>query len=192
MATPIITEGVAGPFTMTWAPAGSNPTTLGVVGSRGITEIRKYETEEVPADLVGLSVVDAVHLGSQLFLEFELEEANLLAVSLLSHPFQNLAANTLPNSLLDEGELGIPGLYHTDVYGQIVATPAFVSGVNGLNSAGQQSTPIRTYGLCSLAPGFELRKLLSSRRRTVPLRIRCFPYLDSGTRYVFYTKTALV
>lgn len=186
MATPIITENVAGPFTATWAPAGSSPATLGVIGARGIQEIRRYEAEEIPADLLGNSVVDAVHLGSQMFLEFDLEEVNRYVVNLMTHPFIQPASSDLAGTLLDEGEVGIPGLYYTDVYGELVLTPAFTNQ----NSAGAQSTPVRTYGLCTLAPNFDFRKLLSSKRRTAPVRLRCYPYLASS-RYVFYTKSAL-
>lgn len=186
MATPLLTQPIAGPFTLTWAPLGASPTTLGVVGARGIREVREYQSEEVGADLLGGAAIDDVHLCSRLRLEFELEEPNLLAVQKISHPFAVTAQDTLANCLLGEGELGIPGVMHTAKYGEIVATPAF--GVN--NPAGAQSTPVRTYGICTLYPGFTFNQLLAARRKIVPLQIRCYPYISSG-KYVFYTKSAL-
>jgi hypothetical protein len=185
MTTAILTENVAGPFTMTWAPLGSSAATLGIVGSKGIKEIRRYEGEEISADLLGNGAVDAVHLGSQMFLEFELEEPNRYSVMLMSHPFMVPATADLAGTQLDEGEYGTPGLFYTDVYGILVATPAFT----GLTSAALQSTPTRTYGLCTLAPGWEMEKLLSSRRKTVPVRLRCWPYDSGAGRYVFHTKS---
>lgn len=190
--TPVLTQPIAGPFTATWAPitySGTTGTagtaaTLGLIGARGIREIRRHETEEVPADLLGNSVVDAVHLGMQLFLEFELEEANLLAVQAICHPFAS-SIDTLANLLSKEGDLGIPGTFQSFTgAGQVVLTPGFSTN----NSAGAQLTPTRTYGLVTIAPGFEFNQLLSSRRRIVPLRLRCLPYVVSS-RYVFYTKS---
>lgn len=186
MATPLLTQPIAGPFTATWAPGGSGPTTLGIIGNRGIREIRNYETEEIPADLLGNSVIDAVHIGSQLFLEFELEEPNLLMVQKISHPFAVTAQDTLANTLLGEGEHGVPGVMHTAKYGELVLTPAFSTN----NPAGNQSTPVRTYGLVTMAPGYTFNQLLAARRRIVPMRLRCYPYVSSS-KYVFYTKTAL-
>lgn len=190
--TPVITQGVAGPFTATMAPlvfsAGTgtvgSAATLGIIGARGIREIRRYLTEEVSADIVGGAVVDAVHLCSQLYLELELEEYNYLEVMRLTHPFQETAVTDLASILAKEGELGTPGLYESQRCGQLVLTPTSTT----LHSAGAQATPTRTYGLVKLAPGYELSKLLASRRRVVPLRLQCFPYLVNS-KYVFYTKS---
>lgn len=192
MPAAILTEPVAGPFTADWQSGlagGSHatPAGLGVIGQRGIREITRMEGEEIPADLLGMSVIDAVHLGMQKFIEFELEEANLLQVMQMSHPFSTVAAETLQNYLLDEGEVGIPGTFYTDKAGSLLLTPAFAA----LNSAGAQSTPKRNYGVCTLAPGFEMNKLLAARRRVVPIRLRCYPYLTTTNRYVFYEKEAL-
>lgn len=186
MPTPILTENVAGPFTLTWAPLGSSAATLGLT-SKGIRETRRYEGEDIPVDLLGNSMVDSTYLGCQVFLEFELEEANRYAVDLMTNPFINPATANIAGTQLDEGEVGIPGLFYTDVYGSLVATPAFTS----TNSAGAQSTPVRTYGICSLAPGWEIGKLFASRRRIIPVKLRVWPYDSGSGRYVWYTKTAL-
>lgn len=187
MATPVLTQPIAGPFTATWAPSGSGATTLGIIGARGIREIREYQTEEIPADLLGASVIDAVHLGSQLYLEFELEEPNLQMVQAISHPFAVTSQSTLANCLLGEGEHGVPGVMHTSKYGALVLTPAFTTN----NPAGNQATPVRTYGIVTMAPGYTFNQLLASRRRIVPLRLRCYPYISTGNVYNFYTKSAL-
>jgi len=199
MATPILQSAIAGPFVANWVrhisfgPNNAEHSTtfnLGLIGERGIREIRRYESEEITADLLGASVVDAVYLGSQLFLEFELESANLLAVMQISHPFTGVEVDnpgTLAQYLLNEGALGVPGQFYTHQSGSLLLYPAYGVGGNALNTAGAQLTPVRRYEICTLAPGFEINKLLSARRRVVPIRLRCFPY-RVGNDYCFYTK----
>lgn len=190
--TAVLSQVVAGPFTLTWAPAGSNAASLGVVGDGGIKEFRKYESEEISADLLGNAVVDAVHLGSQMFLEFNLEEANRDMVMRMTHPFQVTSISgaesnaNLNLGLGAEGEFGVPGQLYTGKYGQLVATPAFSTN----NPAGAQTTPVRTYPYCTLAPNFEMRTLLSARRRVIPVRLRVWPVYDSVLAgYRFYSKS---
>lgn len=204
MATIIAPAVVAGPFLLNWVPtifgthsaspnsgeATLNSNNLGVVGPRGIREIRKYEDEDIPADLVGNAAVNAVELCSQLFLEFDLEEANLLAVMQMSQPQSNVASETVANYALGEGEVGIPGRLHSDSGGSLVLMPAYGLAGAALNTAGSQSTPVRIYGFCRIASGFELTKNLSSRRRTIPMRLRCFPFNDGTGRLVFYTRAS--
>lgn len=193
--TPVITQPIAGPFTATMAPitfsAGvgtvGSATTLGIIGSRGVRELRRYQAEQVGADLLGGATVDNIHLCAELFLEFELEEFNRLGVMQLSHPFQETTVSDLASILSKEGETGIPGMYHSVKSCQLVLTASSSS-----HSAGAQATPTRTYGLVSIAPNFELAKLLASRRRVCPLRLQCLPYLDSAnsaTKYVYFTKS---
>lgn len=193
--TPVLTQGVAGPFTATFSQitfaSGAvgtvgTPHTIGIIGSKGIREIRKYETEEIGADLLGGAMVDAVHLGSRLYLEFELEEFNLIEVMRLAHPFRETATDTLASQLATEGEFGTPGRFEAQASGQLILTPSSTT----LHSAGAQTTPVRTYNLVKMAPGFEMSKLIASRRRVCPLRLQVFPMLDSGSsKYVFYTKS---
>lgn len=194
MSTPIIQSIVAGPFVANWQPAPYRTVAhtapyqnLGVIGERGIREIRRFEGEDIPIDVLGLGVADTVYLGAQLFLEFELEEANRAAVMSISHPFsQPEDYNLLSNWLNTEGQMGIPGVTYTDVAGSLLLYPAY----SNLTSSGAQTNPVRRYGLCTIASGFDMEKLLASRRRTVPVRLRCFPYLHNGN-VVFYTKASL-
>ena len=192
MPTQIVTDAVAGPFRASYTgPAGSPSIQhLGVIGSRGIRQIRRYEGEEYAADLAGSSIVEGVYLGGQVFLEFELEEANLNAVKGLMNPFR--AATDHPTA--DVGnEMGIPGTFMTSKAGAITLNPLYTSSGNLHTTAGAQTTPIRTYGLVTIAAGFEREELLSSRRKVIPMRLRCFPYSDGGSpaKYIWYGLTAI-
>lgn len=185
----ILQQAVAGPFLLEWGPAGtfaSNGDQLvGVLGEGGIKEYRKYESEEISGDLLGSAALDAVHLGSQMFLEFNLEEANRLAVMRMSHPFTSTTITSLANTMTAEGEVGVPGEFYGDKWFSLKATPKFST-----TTAGTQTTNIRTYHRCTMAAGFEMKKILSAHRRVVPMRIRVWPVYDSvSTFYRFYTKS---
>lgn len=193
MPTQIVTDAVAGPFRAVYqGPAASNPTSahLGVIGSRGIRQIRRYEGEEYAADLAGNSIVEGVYLGGQLFLEFELEEANLQNVLALINPFKT----SVSSPTADTGnEMGVPGTFMTSKAGQLTLTPLYSKTGIVHTTAGNQVTPVRIYGLVTLAAGFEREELLSSRRRVIPIRLRCFPYSDGGNpaKYIWYSQAAL-
>ena len=193
MPTQIVTDAVAGPFRATYVgPNSANPTSghLGVIGSRGIRQIRRFEGEEYSADLAGNSIVEGVYLGGQVFLEFELEEANLPNVQALLNPFKNVVGQ--PNA--DTGnEMGVPGTFMTAKAGSIILNPLYTSTGNLHTTAGAQTTPVRTYGIVTIAAGFEREELFSSKRRVIPIRLRCFPYSDGGSpaKYIWYSLSAI-
>lgn len=197
--TPIQTNTVAGPFRASMrgyasGTAGSNPAvaTLGVIGTRGVRQIRRFEGEDFGGDLLGNSVIDSVYLGGQMFLEFELEEANKQNVLALINPF---TAGALGNPTYDNsGRVGVPGTLATAKSFELVLSPLYVVSGSLHTTAGSQVTPVRTYGLCCLAAGFDMENLLASKRRTIPIRLRCFPYLNSDAtpdEYVWFTSSAI-
>lgn len=193
MPTQIITDAVAGPFRATYAgPAATNPVLghLGVIGARGIRQIRRFEGEDYSADLLGNSVVESVYLGGQMFLEFELEEANLANVLCLENPFRT---GTLSTTIDGDNEVGVPGTFATAKAGSVVLSPLYSTSGTIHTSAGNQPFPVRTYGLVTLAMGFEKEKLMSSKRKVIPVRLRCYPYSDAGSpaKYVWYTTAAV-
>lgn len=185
MATPVLTNVLAGPYTATYAgPSGSNPSvaTLGTIGEKGIREIIRVEEEEIGADLLGGSIVDGVYRGGQCFLEFDLLEVKYANVKAMLNPYA-----ATPGV---EGEMGVPGMMTSAKAGQIVLTPAYTTNT----SAGADTTPVRTYGLVKIAANFDITRLLASRARIIPIRLRCFPYLGSGgqsSSYIWYSKSAL-
>lgn len=194
MPTQIVTDAVAGPFRATYVGPGgsSNPSSahLGVIGSRGIRQIRRFEGEEYAADCAGNSIVEGVYLGGQVFLEFELEEANLQNVLALINPFKI----TVGNPTADTGnEMGVPGTFMSSKAGSIVLNPLYTATGNIHTTAGNQVTPVRTYGLVTIAAGFEREELLSSRRKVIPIRLRCFPYSDGGSpaKLIWYSLSAI-
>lgn len=195
MATAIAQQIIAGPFSVDYRlgisdTAHATTNNLGII-TRGVREIIRYKTEEVQGDLLGESTIDGIHLGGDCFLEFELEEANIYAVMLMAHPFTVLTAATLTNTLLHEGQVGVPGTALTDAAGSLLLTPSYGVAGSALNSAGAQDYPVRRYKICTLAPNFEMNKLLASRKRTFALRMRAYPFYDSSTqRYKYYTKSS--
>lgn len=191
--TQIITDAIAGPFRATWAgPGGANPTAahLGVIGARGVRQIRRHEAEEYSADLLGTSIVEGVYMGGQCFLEFELEEANLATALALTNPNKISPAS----GQYDQGnELGVPGTFMTSKAGTLVLSPLYSKTGTTHTTAGAQTTPIRTYGLCNLAAGFDQEQLFSSKRKIIPVRLRCYPYSDAGSppKYIWYSLSAI-
>jgi hypothetical protein len=193
MPTSIITDAVAGPFRLTYSgPSGANPVEahLGVVGERGVRQIRRYEGEEYTADLLGNSIVEGVYLGGQMFLEFTLEEANLANVMCMENPFRK---GTLSLTTDGDNEVGVPGTFMTSYAGSLNLIPLYAATGNVHTTAGAQTTPVRSYGLVTLAGGFEKEKLFASKRRVIPMRLRCFPYSNGGSpaKYIWYSSSAI-
>lgn len=207
MTTQIITDAVAGPFRAMYGGPGLStadsltlagaalPTGahLGVIGARGIRQIRKFEGEDYSGDLLGNSVIESVYLGGQYFLEFELEEANLGTVLALMNPFAATAISATPTIDFSE-EVGVPGTFMSSKAGSICLQPLYSASGSLHTTAGSQVTPSRVYGLVTLAAGFERETLLASKRRVIPVRLRCYPYVDASAtpdRYVWYHKAAI-
>lgn len=206
MAVPTVisTSAIAGPFKVSYAGPGlttitdrtlagpTNPAagSLGVIGSKGFRQIRRYALEDITTDLLGDTVVDSVFMGGDMFLEFELEEANKANVLCLENPYRT---GTLSTSVDGDNEVGIPGTFATTYAGSLVIEPLYYNVGNPHSRAGTVTTPCRIYGLVALASGFEKEKLFASRRRTVPIRLRCYPYSDGATpsKYVWYQVAAV-
>ena len=193
MPTQIITDAIAGPFRASYAgPAGASPALahLGVIGSRGIRQKRRVEIEEYSADLAGNSMVEGVYLGGQVFLEFDLEEVNLNTVGALCNQFK---IGTITGTQDHQNEMGVPGTFVTSKAGSIVLEPLYSASGNIHTTAGNQTTPVRTYGIVAMAAGFEVESLYSSKRKTHPVRLRCYPYSDglSPPKYIWYSLSAI-
>jgi hypothetical protein len=177
MATPLLVNPIAGPFQVSFTLGGGTPNLsadkIGFIGAGGVREIMRIEGEEIPVDLLGNTIVDAVHMGGQCFLEFILEEIGYTQCQKLINPFSNTVGNDL--------ELGVPGTFMSAKAGATKLWPvAGSSAAAQTNLVSGVSGAYRTYDLTSLAPGFEIGKLFSTRRRALPLRMRVFPFLDSG------------
>jgi hypothetical protein len=194
MPTPLLSNVIAGPFNVYYTPpttdssytTGTLNTTndyLGLIGEGGIKEVKTFEIEEYKVDLLGETIVEGIHAGGNLFLEFQLEEINRLRIRQI---IENLGVTRQDSSSssVAEGQVGIPGTVTSYRAGMLTCRP--FSG----SSAYAETTPCRTYGLVQLASGFELSRLLSYKRRFYPIRLRCYPYNDGSGNYVWYTKSA--
>lgn len=193
MPTQIITQAIAGPFKAFYAgPAGINPASasLGVIGDGGIRQKKRIEIEEYSADLAGNSTIEGVYMGGQCFLELELEEANLRTVTAICNQFK---ITPDAGAYDQENEMGVPGTFVTAKAGSIILMPLYAASGTVHTSAGNQVTPVRTYGLCAMAAGFEIESLYASKRKKYPIRLRCYPYADASSpaKYIWYSLSAL-
>lgn len=200
----IASEAVAGPFKAFYkAPSASysdssltQPASLGVIAEKGIRQIRTFDTEEYTSDLLGSSVIEGVYMGGNMFLEFELEEANLNAVKALMNPYVigqtgGAASNADPDP---SRYVGVPGTFSSSYCGSLILRPLYAYNTTKHTRAAQQQTPVRVYGLVTIAGGFQQEQLFASKRRTIPMRLRCFPYSDGGSpiaRYIWFSLQAL-
>ena len=201
MPTQVVTQAIAGPFRATYTPpTGSTVTgaSLGVIGEKGIKQIREFSGEDYTGDLLGNTVIESVYMGGNMFLEFDLEEANWNVVKALMNPFRvgdlgGAASEADPDPM---NYVGIPGTFASSYCGSLVLNPLYsATGGSLINTtAGGQTTPVRTYGLVTLPANFNMEQSLSSKRRIIPIRLRCFPYLGSSgdaTKYIWYSLGAL-
>lgn len=202
MPTQVVTQAIAGPFKAFYTPptasySGATTSTLGVIGEKGVRQIRTFDVEEYTSDLLGSSVVEGVFMGGNMFLEFELEEANLNTVKTLIQPF--VVGHSGGGTGHDDADpsqfVGIPGTFATSYAGTLLLRPLYAKSASNIDtSAGNQTTPSRSYGEVTLAGGFQQEQLLASKRRTVPIRLRCYPYAASiggKSQYVWFTELAL-
>jgi len=172
MPSTLITNVLAGPYTATYAHPGQSSAPLGTISEGGVTEIREHSIEDIIGDQYGDIVLDGIYLGGNHFLEFSLEEANRNAVRGMAFPF-----GTFP---LDN-EAGLPGTLASSYAGELVLTP-----VAGTPSAAE-SFPVRTYGLVLLDNNHNVERSLQARHMVIPIRLRCYPYDDTGDT-VWYTR----
>lgn len=200
----VLTDAVAGPFRAYYAgPGGAaataaltggtnpSPAHLGVIGERGVRQIRKFEGEDITSDILGSSVIDSVYLGGQMFLEFELQEANLQNVLALTNPF----ARAMGDVTVDKSnEVGIPGTFMASAHaGSLALIPLYSTTGTIHTTAGGQTTPVRLYQYVTLAAGFESEINLNSKRKLIPVRLRVFPFSDGGSpaKYLWYSVAAV-
>jgi len=159
---------IAGPFDATWDD-GTGHTSLGKVGNRGFEVEWFLNKELITTDLFGLSPVDAVYQGAELFIGFDLQEFNN----------DNLEDFIWPQSTTF-GTDAVPGMLDSTFIGELVLEA--VSGPNA-NIAGEDTY---TFPRCVLAAGFPVRVAKRSRLKVIPIRLRVYP---NETTRVFFTRS---
>ena len=197
MATSILQDAIAGPYIahygylrstgLTSEPTVDTAHKLGLIGERGIRQITRTEREDITCDLLGAAVIESVYLSGQMFLEFELEEANLDMVRALSNP------HSIDPTDPQEYQLGIPGTLDAAGVSVTKGAAGWLKLTPVTNTpAGAVTTPVRDYPLVLLASGFDLERVLSVRRRVIPVRLRVYPYYDSGNdEFIWFQTSAL-
>ena len=191
MATSIATNIISGhwqayykyarsgdPLEIATGPTPGAGTYMGLIGSRGIRQITRYDREDINTDLLGTTVIESTYIGGQMFLEFELEEANNALVKELSSPHSSTPGTPT------EYEIGTPGNFDTATSTGWLTLVALA----GTPAAADAATAQRDYPMVALASGFDLERMLGTRHRVIPVRLRVYPYL-SGSDYVWFAES---
>ena len=200
MPSALTTQLIAGPWTATvWnqgvaAQTAGDAVSIGQVED-GFTQIRTNSVEDLTSDLYGDTVLEGVYLGGNLFLEFTLQEINRVGALKLLYPGD--ATNDPDGDFGGDGDkLGTPGVLVTPTAMTLILTSTAntpsateLRGVSA-NDAGTNATAaVRTYGLVTLDNGHAVSQALQTRRTSVPVRLRCYPYDNGSGVNIWYTQT---
>lgn len=167
---------IAGRFSATYdPPGGTTATDIGIM-QEGYTLSWRIAAQAIqPSDQHGDAFIDGVLRGiSDMFLESESLEAKTGSYLALT-PLQALAATGVTY-------IG-PG-----VIGRLMSDVAGITILTSTAATPAASTPASITATYShLAENFDARLLLNSKLRTIPLRMRILPYLDTVIKYVTAT-----
>lgn len=183
----IATNVLAGPFTGAYTPPSGSGGSIGIIGPEGVRWSRQLAGEPITSDQYGReTILDGVYTGGNLFLEFLLQEANSAIVKAMAYAFSGAPSSTTTALFSAENELGNPGQLWSAACGSLVLTP-----VQG-SPAWNETTPVRTFGLCGPAMGHTLDAYLRAGMKSIPMRMLCLPYSDGGSpaKTVWFTKAA--
>jgi len=150
---------IAGPYTATL-----NAMTIGIIEDGFDLENTADGKDLITGDNLGGSVQDGVYRGGQAFCSFTLLEPDLTQVKAALWPY---AA---------EGVVGQVGRLDTNIAVALVLT-----AVAGTTAATEPAT--LTADLAILAENFPIRRLMASRARRIPMRLRLYPFLDSVIKW---------
>ena len=148
---------IAGPFTATL-----DGNTIGFVEDGFDLEQSADGKDLIVGDNLGGTVQDGVFRGGQAFISFTMMEADLAEVKATLWPYGVL------------GEHGQVGRLDTNLAVALVLT-----AVAGTPAATEPAT--LTANLAILAENFPVRQLFASRARRLPMRLRLYPFDDTGT-----------
>lgn len=154
---------IAGGFTATYGGSA-----LGTIRN-GFTLEWTGDEEIIRGDNLGTAAQDAVLIGQDVFVEFELAEWNAAGAQAAMWPWGGAT-----------GSGGTLGRLASDIDEQLILT-----AIAGTSSAALTGEDVYTFPKCKLAEGFPVRILLATRLRTVPLRFRVYP--DASN--VYFTLT---
>lgn len=161
---------IAGRYTGT-----HNSNALGICDNEaGIALEWQQFAEDVTGDNYAQTIQDQIYQGAALEAMFTLLEADSAALAGLENPMGTGYALGTP---------GVPMVAASKVKAVVLTAVAGTSAYGGAGSGGQSGgTPatITIYSAC-LAPGFPVRKVFNTKLRRIPIRLRCFPYNNSGT-----------
>lgn len=150
---------------------------IGMTGPEGFRMNKQTLFQEVGADQLGGTIVDVIHQGANMDLEFVVQDYSRESVQSLVYPFHTTGTTT--TIAVDSSDFGISGACGSGYMGTlwmypIAGTPAAalefgggVVGTNAMQFKGMNIGPV-TFNMDGTA-------------RFVPIRFRCFPFLTSST-----------
>jgi len=151
---------VAGPYTVTY-----DGDSLGILEDAAPLDILNSQIE-ITGDNEGDTIQDTITRGNRLYLEMVLQEFDAAGAAAAFWPWSATF-----------GVLGQVGRLGTGI-----ALPLVLTAV-----AGTTATPATiTCSKALLAPNFNVRTLIGTRLRQVPIRFLLFPYTHSGAKKFFH------
>lgn len=188
---------VAGAHKLYYAARGQEGVTyLGMTGDEGVRVTRDYLYQDITSDELGpQAIVDHVYQGSNLYLEFVLQELNFDIVQQFLHPFQNAFIsgavpdpnNTASPATVHQERYGVPGRLGCAVMGTLEVLPVAFSPAEAFNAGSASGTagdypataatsPVAGRRYKGIVTGSIVENLDSSAR-FVPVRFQCYPFL---------------
>jgi hypothetical protein len=149
---------------------------LGSTGEEGVRSNREFFMQDITSDQMGQGIVDGVYQGSNLEIEFVVQDYARQSVQSLLYPWQTSAGATAP--VVDQSLYGTPGSLACSKFGTlwmypVTGTPA-ASFVQGGATSGNNAMQFKGISIGPVAENFD------TNARFVPVRFRCFPFYASS------------
>ena len=157
---------IAGPYTSAF-----NSSSLGLMQDGFEVSIRPEEELVNQSDIYGDSVIDSVYRGGNCMLSMIGLEFSTLFTKSAPWPFGDLNTSSLP-------AFGFMGIVGRMAMGSSLTAALVLTSVNTttLGTTPLASPATMTASAAKVAEGTDLRYLMTSRLRTLPLTMRLFPY----------------
>ena len=185
---------LAGPFKVWYAPDPGNQgfgTTaadfdnfLGTIDSSGVRMTTVTDGEPIQSDLYGQGTdLDGIFQGTNLTLDFVLQQPQLAAVRAWQAMFNDTTGDV---QSADEGMVEKAGL----LWSQRACKLILDSCPDTSHATTFSSTPDILFGMCVLAPGFDMEEVFGAQQHVLPMRVKVLPCVDGAD--VRYWKRVLV
>ena len=163
---------IAGPYSSTYNYQAAGAADLGITEKGYQVNVQHSAENVAPTDIYGDSVIDQVHRGANVTLEFTTIEWKASPLRALQPWSATVFAPTGATALL----MGVVGGLGSAFDGILILT-----AVAGTTAATAPATMTATHAI--IHEGFDVNWLMGPNLKKIPLKFRILPFLSSTVRW---------